>query len=609
MSGTPLDNFTKAVAQIGQSIKPIIDNNNQFGRVSATMKQITTELKALNTRIATLDGSIQGLIAYINELKGKKGDNTGDITGTTAEIERLRRQLRDSEMARQQLQNEIQAKDNKIAELTAYIEERERLIQQCESDKAVIKNDLERHAQQIRALQDELDRLRGGNEEIKRLQAQIQQLTTQNQNLVVELQQKDANITQLTNDLATQTALAARLQTQLDNLAPRLAQLQAEIAQYRQDLATSNTLITQLRAENKTLNDEILRATQTVTNLNDFLRRVKTIVIDPEDTANVGREITALQNQLTKLEDDIAGINRGPGPSSSSSSGRGATGNENPSFAERRSAFSNINPYESVSKSSNSYGNVGSTGAVVDNPLDISPSNSNIVAATAPLNRAQKQRAALQAQREQRAATTFTEKPAISPEQAAFDSTLKSSGVSSSSSVNAISNQPRKFTTNNGIEIPYGMLMSVLGNQANPGETAWWNKIGISPPKNPYGRAYNELDEIVKTKKLTQQMIDEILEKNGITVENNNGQIVIKTTSKGGKKSKKTKKKRIVRKQTGGFEYSGKSKRRRFSVTRSPRSSSPRSSQRSSSQERSTYETQSSVPPKYRARGSKKSKM
>lgn len=53
------------------------------------------------------------------------------------------------------------------------------------------------------------------------------------------------------------------------------------------------------------------------------------------------------------------------------------------------------------------------------------------------------------------------------------------------------------------------------------------------------------------------------------------------------------------RKQKGGFEYSGKSKRRRFSVTRSPRSSQSRSSQRSS------YETQSSVPPKYRARGTK----
>ena len=64
------------------------------------------------------------------------------------------------------------------------------------------------------------------------------------------------------------------------------------------------------------------------------------------------------------------------------------------------------------------------------------------------------------------------------------------------------------------------------------------------------------------------------------------------------------KKKRRVRKQKGGFEYSGKSKRRRFSVTRSPSSSKSRSSS-----QRSSYETQSSVPPKYKARGSKKSKM
>ena len=77
--------------------------------------------------------------------------------------------------------------------------------------------------------------------------------------------------------------------------------------------------------------------------------------------------------------------------------------------------------------------------------------------------------------------------------------------------------------------------------------------------------------------------------------------------SGGGKKSKKTKNKRKIRKQKGGFEYSGKSKRRRFSVTRS--SSSPRSSQSRSSSQRSSYETQSMVPPKYRARGTKKSKM
>jgi hypothetical protein len=89
---------------------------------------------------------------------------------------------------------------------------------------------------------------------------------------------------------------------------------------------------------------------------------------------------------------------------------------------------------------------------------------------------------------------------------------------------------------------------------------------------------------------------------------NNSGGITLSPMPIGGKKSKKTKNKRKIRKQKGGFEYSGKSKRRRFSVTRS--SSSPRSSQQSrSSSQRSSYETQSSVPTKYKARGTKKSKM
>jgi hypothetical protein len=91
-----------------------------------------------------------------------------------------------------------------------------------------------------------------------------------------------------------------------------------------------------------------------------------------------------------------------------------------------------------------------------------------------------------------------------------------------------------------------------------------------------------------------------------VTRDSRGGIALSPSTSTGGKKSKKTKNKRKIIKQKGGFEYSGKSKRRRLTVTRS--SSSPRSSQRSSSQ-RSSYETQSIMPPKYRARGTKKSKM
>jgi hypothetical protein len=98
--------------------------------------------------------------------------------------------------------------------------------------------------------------------------------------------------------------------------------------------------------------------------------------------------------------------------------------------------------------------------------------------------------------------------------------------------------------------------------------------------------------------------VPQIFTANKINVSGKSGNIILSPMAIGGKKSKKTKNKRKIIKQKGGFEYSGKSKRRRFSVTRSPRSSQSRSSS-----QRSSYETQSIMPPKYRARGTKKSKM
>jgi hypothetical protein len=132
-------------------------------------------------------------------------------------------------------------------------------------------------------------------------------------------------------------------------------------------------------------------------------------------------------------------------------------------------------------------------------------------------------------------------------------------------------------------------------------------------PDNKYARALNELGSANNS-----QDVVNILSKNNIPIKN--GRIV---GGKKSKKSRKTQKKRKIRKQKGGFEYSGKTKRRRLTVPRSTssqrsssqrsssqRSSSQRSSsQRSSSQPRSTYESQSIVPQKYKARGTKKSKM
>jgi hypothetical protein len=123
-------------------------------------------------------------------------------------------------------------------------------------------------------------------------------------------------------------------------------------------------------------------------------------------------------------------------------------------------------------------------------------------------------------------------------------------------------------------------------------------QTSITNRYNTANRALNTINN--------ESEVPQIFTANKINVSGKSGNIILSPMAIGGKKSKKTKNKRKIIKQKGGFEYSGKSKRRRLTVTRS--SSSPRSSQRSSSQ-RSSYETQSIMPPKYRARGTKKSKM
>ena len=144
-------------------------------------------------------------------------------------------------------------------------------------------------------------------------------------------------------------------------------------------------------------------------------------------------------------------------------------------------------------------------------------------------------------------------------------------------------------------------LRQIIGNLYNKPA---FNKDGVNTSK--YSTALNAILRLQG--RINSTSITDIFRVNRIT-DLDEDQLEGGKRSKKSKKSKKTQKKKKLRKHKGGFEYSGKSKRRRFSVTRSPRSSSPRSSSPRSSSQRSTYESQSMVPPKYKARGTKKSKM
>jgi hypothetical protein len=169
----------------------------------------------------------------------------------------------------------------------------------------------------------------------------------------------------------------------------------------------------------------------------------------------------------------------------------------------------------------------------------------------------------------------------------------KQPSLLSSSTIVGTLNNPSTPITINGINTNLGELKAAL---LNKGRT----QTSITNRYNTANRALNTINN--------ESEVPQIFTANKINVgRDGSGKIILSQMSGGGKKSKKTKNKRKIIKQKGGFEYSGKSKRRRFSVTRS--SSSPRSSQSRSSSQRSSYETQSIMPPKYRARGTKKSKM
>jgi hypothetical protein len=162
----------------------------------------------------------------------------------------------------------------------------------------------------------------------------------------------------------------------------------------------------------------------------------------------------------------------------------------------------------------------------------------------------------------------------------------------SSSNVVGTLNNPTTPITIGSINTTLGELKAAL---LNKGRT----QPSITNKYNTANRALNTINDANE--------VPQIFTANKINVtRDSSGKIILSQMSGGGRKSKKTKNKRKIIKQKGGFEYSGKSKRRRFSVTRS--TSQSRSSQRSSSP-MSSYETQSIIPPKYKARGSKKSKM
>jgi hypothetical protein len=336
-------------------------------------------------------------------------------------------------------------------------------------------------------------------------------------------------------------------------------------------LEAANRNIAALQAQNRDLTDQITASTAAI---NKIIATINTsgFKLDPNLTQDITTQRDELARQIGQLEVIVNSLLPGSS-SSSSSSGRGFSSKAATDYPSSSSSSSSSSP---------SSGNIGS---VFD--YDSSSSGEN----TPPSRSARVYRRPYPSSSSSNASDIFgTSTTNAYGAPINVTSNLTPQPSSSSNVVVGTLNNPSTPITINGINTTLGDLKKAL-------------IISAGGRTNIYSKAYTSLNTINDASEVPKIFTD-----NRINVSSGVGGIKLSPMSGGGRKSKKTKNKRKIRKQKGGFEYSGKSKRRRFSVTRS--SSSPRSSQQSrSSSQRSSYETQSMVPPKYRARGTKKSKM
>ena len=602
--GTAVGNMNRANAEQNNTLRP-------------GFTAIANSLDGLKTRVMNLIASVKQLGIYIRQLESERGSNISDIGTNTEDANELKRQIAQLQQDYKTLQQDLLNSQQQNATLQSNLDRTRQELDQCNTDKAQLQK-------QIAAMQVEIDRLtnlpKPDTQEIQQLKAEVQRLN-------YEIQQQQQQLDNLNNvvipglnkqisDLKTSIA---PLNKQIADLTASIAPLKQQIAKCNTDLEEANRNIAALQAQNRDLTDQITASTAAITKIITTINASR-FQLEPNLTQGITVQRDQLEEQIGQLEVIVNSLLPGKGSSSSSSSsssGRGfspkAAASVDPEFSSSTRALpqgwrSKIDPasgnpyyindatkttqwdfptdYSSSSSSSSS----GKSGSFSDEDPYDSSSSGEITPPSRSVRVYRRPNPSFSSSNDVNAFETNVSNSYGTPVNAPSNLSSQPSLMSSSTIVGTLNN-PSTPITINGINTTLGDLKKALITSAG-GRT------------NIYSKAYTSLNTINDASEVPKIFTD-----NRINVSSNGaGGIKLSPTSTGGKKSKKTKNKRKIRKQKGGFEYSGKSKRRRFSVTRS--SSSPRSSQQSrSSSQRSSYETQSMMPPKYRARGTKKSKM
>ena len=611
---TPIALLNQSITNLGTAVGNMNRANaEQNNNLRPGFTAIATSLEGLKTKVMNLIASVRQLGNYIKQLESERGANISDIGTNTEDADELRRQIAQLRQDYNTLRQELLDTQQQNATLKNNLNTVTQNLNQCNTEKAQLQK-------QIDAMQAEIDRL---NNLPKPDPQEIQQLKAEVQRLNYEIQQRQQALDNLNNvvipglqkDIADLKASIAPLNKQIADLKALITPLQQQITKCNNDLEAANRNIAALQAQNRDLTDQITASTAAI---NKIIATINSsgFKLDPNLTQDITAQRDELARQIGQLEVIINNLL--PGSSSSSSSGKGfsskAAASIGPELSSSTRALppgwrSKIDPssgdpyyindatkktqWEFPTDYSSSSSSSGKSGSFSDeDPYDSSSSGENTSYSTVVKRAYRRPYSGSTSSNAGNIFGTSTSNAYGQPVNAPSNLTTQPSLISSPNVAGTLNN-PSTIITINGINKTLGQIKTALLDKSRT----------VSSANNRYMTAYNAINRANNALEVPKIFTD-----NKINIaSNNSGGITLSPMPIGGKKSKRTKSKRKVRKQKGGFEYSGKSKRRRLTVTRS--SSSPRSSQSRSSSQRSSYETQSIMPPKYRARGTKKSKM
>lgn len=290
------NNSMNKLQQVKRNIQAGIDFKTNFSN------NLKNQLGTINDRMSILAGLIKELKQRADGYEQQINSNTSSIGQKENEVQQLKQQLQDITTQRDELLNQISSlqsiidqKEQQLRELTEQLRQLNEQKTALENQVQALNNELQNkgdqqsaHAAEIQKLTEETQQQLKQQEE--QLNAKINELQAKIEDLERQLREKDLSVNQQHQELAKQK----------NDVEERIIQLENEI--------------NSLKQQNELLTNNLINATQAISEAADLLQNITNNVPNVETQKEVDELIRQIAEQIEGSIENISRATQGQAP-------------------------------------------------------------------------------------------------------------------------------------------------------------------------------------------------------------------------------------------------------------------------------------------------------